>query len=97
MGVIGAGFSFAGCPMRDLGSTAPWIHLLILALYMSFACLRSMLPHLPFFFTFFLYLSFPFRMDPLRFQAEGHKRRPNLGFFSCFSFLCYSIFCVADA
>jgi len=40
-----------------------------------------------FFFTFFLayllpYLSIPSRIDPLRFQARGRKRRPNLGFFS---------------
>jgi len=47
-----------------------------------------------FFFTCFLtylfpYFSFPLRIDPLCFQAGGHKRRPNLGFFSCFS---YSIF-----
>ena len=34
---------------------------------------------------------FPLRIDPLRFQAGGRKRQPNLGYFSCF-ILCYSIF-----
>jgi len=38
------------------------------------------------------YLSFPLRIYPLRFQAGGRKRQPNLGFFSCFSLLCHSIF-----
>jgi len=45
----------------------------------------------------FPYLSFPlgYRVDPLDFQAVGCKRRPNLGFFGCFSlfyvivFLCF--------
>ena len=30
------------------------------------------------------YLPFPLRIDPLYFQAGVHKRRPNLGFFSCY-------------
>jgi len=40
-------------------------------------------PSYPFFFTF-PYLSFPLRIDPFRFQAKSHKRRPNLGFFSSY-------------
>jgi len=45
--------------------------------------------------SLFPYLSFPLRVDPLRFQATGRKRPPNLGFFSCFLksyYLCYTIF-----
>jgi len=33
-------------------------------------------------------------MDPLRFQAEGHKRRPILGFFSCFNLFYVIVFFV---
>ena len=67
-------------------STAPFIHLLIWALHISFACLHCMLPCLSFilhFFnlTFLLRIqSFPLRIHPLHFQARGYKRRPNLGF-----------------
>jgi len=42
-------------PMQATGSSAPLIHLLILALYISFACVYHMLAHL----SFFPYLSFP--------------------------------------
>jgi len=49
-----------------------------------FACLRHLLPHLfcSLFFLIYLlpYLSFPLRIDPLRLQAGGRKRQPNLGF-----------------
>ena len=34
------------------------------------------------FSSLFPYLSFPFKIDSLHFQARGHKRRPNPGFFS---------------
>ena len=51
------------------------------AIYISRACLHRMLLHL-FFFSLLFYLSFPLRIDPLRFQAGGHERRPNQGFFS---------------
>ena len=50
-----------------------------------------MLPHLSFFLHFFPYLSFPLRIDPLCFQAGGHKRQTKADFFSCF-ILFYSIF-----
>jgi len=44
------------------------------------------------FFTFLTYLlsylSFPLRIDPLHFQAEGRKRRPNLALF--FVFILFS-------
>jgi len=76
-----------------LGHNAPFIRFLILALYLLFACLYRMLPHLSFFLHFFLtfllpYLSFPLRIDPLHFQAGCHKRRLNLAL----GFLCS--FCV---
>jgi len=41
-------------PCVGLGNTAPSIHLLILALYKTFACLHHMLPHLSFFFNFWV-------------------------------------------
>jgi len=64
---------------------------------------------LPFLFVFFflpflcvlpsllsLLLSFTFQnMDPLRFQAGGRKRRPNLGLV-CFV-LMFAVFLVKDA
>jgi len=52
-------------------------------IYISFACLHGMLPHLSFFLRFCPYLPFPLRIDPLCFQAGGCKRQPNLGHFSC--------------
>jgi len=83
-------------PVWAPGRNAPLIHLLISALY---CILFTWLPHLlPFFFTYFPYLStslaFPLRMCPLHFQATSHKRWSNLGL-SCFSlfwvivFLCF--------
>ena len=55
-----------------------------------------MLPHISFSFTFFLtyllrYLSFPLRIDPLRFQAECRKRRLNVALVFVF-ILCCSTF-----
>jgi len=41
-------------PVWAPGNTVPLIHLLILALYISFVCLHCMLPHLSFFFAFSL-------------------------------------------
>jgi len=41
-------------PSVGPGNTAPSIHLLILALYKSIACLHHMLPHLSFFFNFWV-------------------------------------------
>jgi len=54
-------------PVRVPGHNAPSSHLLILALYILFACLHCLLPPLILFFTFFLtyllpYLSFPLRI-----------------------------------
>ena len=68
--------------------------------------LVHLLPHLfpfllfPFFigFTYFLLLSIPSlstRIVPLRFQAEGRRRRPNLGLVCVlFCNLCYLYFLV---
>jgi len=44
------------------------------------------------FSSLFPYLSFPFKIDSLHFQARGHKRRPNLGFFSYFSLFSVAVF-----
>ena len=45
------------------------------------------------FLTYFLpYLSFPLRVDPLRFQARYRKRRLNLGFSFSVFILCCSTF-----
>jgi len=65
----------------------PAIHLLISALYMRVCILFVLflfayLSYFRFLFSFFFlpYLSLTFQyMDPLRFQARGRKRRPNLG------------------
>jgi len=55
----------------------------VCVLYILFACLYHMLPHLSFFLHFFFtdllfYTSFCLRIDPLRFQAGCRKRRLNL-------------------
>jgi len=47
-------------------------------------------------FTYFLLLSIPFlstRIVPLRFQAGGRRRRPNLGLVSFFVFFCVCNLC----
>ena len=88
----------------------PAIHLLISALYMC-ACGLFMLfvfAYLSYlYFSFFLfYVSYPSllslllsltfqNMDPLRFQAKGRRRRPNLGLV-CFV-LMFAVFLVKDA
>ena len=79
-------------PVRSPGRNAPVIWFLILALCVLFACLYRMLPHSSFFlhvfFTYLLpYLSFPLRIDPLRFQAGCRKRRPKPGFSFCVYFV----------
>jgi len=54
---------------------------------MYIACLhRICFPTSSFFLT-----SFPLRIDPLHFHGRGRKKRPKLGFLSCFS-SCYSIY-----
>jgi len=63
------------------------------AIYLLFVCLYRVIPHLYLFLHFFLtylllYLSFPLRIDPLRFQAGCCKRRLNL------AFVCLCLFCV---
>ena len=78
-------------PVRTPGLNAPLIRFQISALYILFACLCS--PTYPFFSLLFLtyllpYLSFPLKIDPLRFRAGCHKRRLNLALV----FLC--LFCV---
>ena len=85
-------YSFSG-PMRALGCNAPLIRFLTLELYIMFACLYSMIPHLysKLFPTYLLpYLSFLLRIDPLRFQAGCRKRRLPVN--QVLVFLC--LFCV---
>jgi len=58
-----------------------------------------MLPHLSFFLHFFLtyllpYLSFPLRIDALRFQAGCRKRRLNLALVFVFILCCMIGKCV---
>jgi len=79
--------------MQAVGRNAPLIRFLILVLYLLFAYLYRMLPHLSFFLHFFLtyllpYLSFLSRIDPLCVQSACHKRRLNLALV----FLCCSTF-----
>jgi len=84
-------------PVQAPESTAPLIHLLISWLYIYIVSLfTSYASHLSILFTFSLliFLSFPLRIDPLHFQAGGHKRQLNLAFFSCFSLLWLP--CIAD-
>ena len=66
------------------GHNLTLIRFLISKMYILFACLYCMLPHLSFFLNCFLtyllpYLSFPLRIDPLRFQAGCRKRRLSGG------------------
>ena len=77
-------------------------HLLISALYCLLVYIICF-PSYPFFFAFFLsfpllfFLSFPLRTDLLHFHTGGRKRRPNLGFFSCFSLFYVIVFLHSDA
>jgi len=91
------------------GVVSAQIHLLILALYKL--CLFNFIPYfllslyfLPYLFTvlpflvyFLTYLSPPCGIDPLRFQAGGRRRRPNLvlviWFVLCCSIFCYRCMC----
>ena len=50
-----------GCPVWALGHNALLIQFFISVLYILFACLYRMLPHVPFFLNFFL-LTFPLRI-----------------------------------
>ena len=55
-----------------------------------------MLPHLSFFLHFFVtyflpYVSFPLRIDPLRFQARYYKRQLNLALVFVFILYCICI------
>jgi len=64
-------------------------------------CVHCMLPHLSFFIHFFhtclhSYLFFPSRIYPLHFQARDRKRRPNVGFFSCFSLFLWSPYVIGQ-
>jgi len=85
--------------VRAPGRNAPLIRFLISALYVLFACLYRTLPQLCFFssvFRFFLTnllrcLSFPLRIDPLRFQAGYRKRRLNLALVACVCFVLWYI------
>ena len=77
-------------PIRAPGHNVPLIRFLVLALYIYilFACLYRIFPHLSFFLHFFLthlllYLSFPLRIDPLHFQVGCRKRWLNLALFFC--------------
>jgi len=88
--------------MRALWRNALLIRLLILALYILFACLYRMLPHISFFsslFPYFLliYLSFPLRIDPPPFQAGCHNRQAKPGFiFSGFVLYCRTILLIGE-
>jgi len=88
----------------------PAIHLLNSALYMCACGLFVLFVFcLPFLFVFFLlpflcilpsllalFQSLTFQnMDPLHFQAGGHRRRPNLGLVGCV--LMFAVFLVKDA
>ena len=81
--------------MQALGRNTPLIRFLILALYIFFAWLYCMLPHI-LFSSLFPYLSpplliFSFENRPAPFQGGCHKRRLNLALvFLCF-FLCCGI------
>jgi len=79
------------CPVQALGSTVPSIHLLISALYISFACLHRMVPHLSFFFTFFLAHLFLWEWTHCVFWPEVVRGDQTWAF--CFSLF----FCVSDA
>ena len=72
--VVEFSFYTTECPVLAPGRNAPLIRFLISALCILFTCLYRMIPHLSFFLHFFLtyllpYLSFPLRIEPLRFQA----------------------------
>ena len=60
----------------------------------------SPLVHLfPFFYWLYLFSFLPIpslytRIVPLRFQAGGRRRRPNLGLVNFFLFLCVCVICV---
>jgi len=76
------------CRMRALGHNAPFIRFwcYIVCLFIAYAFPLILFLH--FFLTCLLhYLSFPFRIDLLRFQAGCRKRRLNLTGFLC-------LFCV---
>jgi len=72
---------------RAPGHNAPLSPFLISALFILFACLYCMVPHLSF-FALFPYLSpplliFSLRIDPLHFLAGCRKRRLNLAVVLC--------------
>jgi len=88
--------------VRAPGRNAPLIRFLISALYILFACLYRLLPHLSFFFTF-PYLSpplliFPLRTTPLYDQAGCCKKRLNLALvFWCLFGIVIHFFWVVNA
>jgi len=69
------------CEYCALDSFDDFCTVYVVRMFTSYASPLILFLHL------FPYFSFPLRIDPLRFQARGRKRRPNLGFFSCFSLL----------
>jgi len=87
------------CPCGLPGVLCRWF------IYWFLHCVYRLLVYIVCFplilFSSLFSLSFPVRIDPLHFQTGGHKRRTNLGFFSCFSlfyiiaflyFLCMIIY-----
>ena len=81
---------------------SPLIGFLISALYIytlfaSIACLYRMLPHLSPFLQLFLTLSFPLRIDPLRFQTGCRKRRLNLALVFVFILGCSTFLWLVNA
>jgi len=83
------------------GHNAPLSPFLISALFILFACLYCMVPHLSF-FALFPYLSpplliFSLRIDPLHFLAGCRKRRLNLAVVFVFILCCGTFLWVVNA
>jgi len=84
--------------LRAPGHDAPLIRFLISALYVLFACLYHMLPHLFFFLHFSLFISSHTWIDLLHFLARCRKRQVVVHFFwlvnacfCCVRFIFFSI------
>jgi len=94
----------ATCPVRAPGQRAPcgprgiicpwfdfWFwHYICVCFFISYAS------SLILFSSLFSYLSFPLRIDSLRFRAECHKRWLNVALVFCFFFQCGLTWVVLD-
>jgi len=92
------GYTSQCCAVRTPGRNAPLIRFLMSALYrpILFAGYIVCFPTYRFFLHFFLtylllYLSFPLRIDRLRFQTVCRKRRLNLASVFVFILRCSSL------